>query len=147
MVFFQGCSHHCAGCQNPETWNPEGGEEVLVEELAAQLHGTRYLDGITLSGGDPFLQPEAAIALADAAREKGLTVWAYTGWTFEELLAGAAGDAARELLHHVDVVVDGPFRQELLSKECLYRGSTNQRLVDAAAGLAAGRAVEAGALA
>ena len=97
-----------------------------MEDLTEELRATRYLDGVTLSGGDPFLQPEAAMAVADAGREMGLNVWAYTGWTFEALLDGAAGQKARELLGHLDVVVDGPFRRELLSKECLFRGSSNQ---------------------
>ena len=143
VVFFQGCPHHCPECQNPETWDPAGGEEVLLEDLTEELRTTRYLDGVTLSGGDPFLQPEAAMAVADAGREMGLNVWAYTGWTFEALLDGAAGQKARELLGHLDVVVDGPFRRELLSKECLFRGSSNQRLIDVPASLAAGKAVEA----
>ena len=143
VVFFQGCPHHCPECQNPETWDPAGGEEVSLEDLTEDLRATRYLDGVTLSGGDPFLQPEAAMAVADAGREMGLNVWAYTGWTFEALLDGAAGQKARELLGHLDVVVDGPFRRELLSKECLFRGSSNQRLIDVPASLAAGKAVEA----
>ena len=86
VVFFQGCPHHCPGCQNPETWDPEGGEETTAEELAEEMRATRYLDGITLSGGDPLLQPSALMVLADAAHEKGLSVWCYTGWTFEALL-------------------------------------------------------------
>lgn len=142
VIFFQGCPHHCPGCQNPDTWNPAGGEEISVDELIEELEGTKYLDGVTLSGGDPFLQPEAAMAAADAARKKGLSVWAYSGWTYEELASGAAGAGAREALGHIDVLVDGPFKQEFLSRECLYRGSSNQRLIDVPASLAAGRAVE-----
>ena len=143
VVFFQGCPHHCPGCQNPETWDPAGGEETTTEELIGELNNTRYLDGITLSGGDPLMQPEALAAVADAARAKGLTVWCYTGWTFEALMQGAAGQAAIEALSHIDVLVDGPFCQELLSKECIYRGSSNQRLLDVPASLAAGKAVPA----
>ena len=144
VVFFQGCTHHCPGCQNPETWDPGAGEEISLEDLIAEMEGTRYLDGVTLSGGDPLLQPEAAAAVADAAHAKGLNVWCYTGWTFEALLQGAAGEGAIRALRHIDVLVDGPFRRELLSKECIYRGSTNQRLIDVAASLRAGQAVEAG---
>ena len=142
VVFFQGCPHHCKGCQNPDTWDPEGGEEILLEDLIDELNRTKYLDGVTLSGGDPYWQPEAARAVADAAHEKGLSVWAYTGWTYEAIASGAAGARAREALGHVDVLVDGPFVKELLSKECIYRGSSNQRLVDVPASLAAGEAVE-----
>ena len=142
VVFFQGCPHHCPGCQNPATWDPQAGEEIEVEDLIYELGRTRFLDGITLSGGDPFVQPEAVMALADAAREKGLTVWAYTGWTWEALRNGAAGETAKEALSHIDVLVDGPFVEELLSRECIYRGSSNQRLIDVPASLKAGRAVE-----
>ena len=143
VVFFQGCPHHCPGCQNPETWDPAGGEETAAEELAEEMRSTRYLDGITLSGGDPLLQPSAVIVMADAAHEKGLSVWCYTGWTFEALLKGVAGESALEALRHIDVLVDGPFVQDLLSKEHIYRGSSNQRLIDVPASLAAGAAVEA----
>jgi anaerobic ribonucleoside-triphosphate reductase activating protein len=83
------------------------------------------------------------IVMADAAHEKGLSVWCYTGWTFEALLKGAAGESALEALRHIDVLVDGPFVQDLLSKEHIYRGSSNQRLIDVPASLAAGAAVEA----
>lgn len=141
-VFFQGCPHHCPGCHNPETWDPAGGEEITLEELIEEIRKTRYLDGITLSGGDPLLQPLAAIAAADAAHAKGLTVWCYTGWIFEEIMKGSAGPDAIEALSHIDVLVDGPFRMEQLSKACIYRGSSNQRLIDVPASLTAGAARE-----
>lgn len=140
-VFFQGCPHHCPGCHNPETWDPAGGEEIEIEDLIGRILKTRYLDGVTFSGGDPLAQPEAVIAAADAARQKGLSVWCYTGWTLEQILEGKAGERALEALSHIDVLVDGPFRLELLSKECIYRGSSNQRLIDVPASLAAGEAV------
>jgi len=143
VVFFQGCPHHCPGCQNPETWDPEGGGETPVEDLVEQMRATRYLDGITLSGGDPLLQPRAVTALADAAHEKGLSVWCYTGWTFEALMQGAAGEAALQALGHIDVLVDGPFVQDLLSRDHIFRGSSNQRLIDVPASLASGQAVMA----
>ncbi len=141
-VFFQGCPHHCPGCHNPETWDPAGGDEIGIDELLEEIKSTRYLDGITLSGGDPLLQPRAVIAAADTAHAKGLNVWCYTGWTFEDIMEGKAGDTAIEALNHIDVLVDGPFRIELLSKETIYRGSSNQRLIDVPASLAAGKVQE-----
>lgn len=143
VLFFQGCTHHCPGCQNPETWDPAGGEEIAVRDILEDLKSVRYLDGITFSGGDPLLQPEAVRETADFAHEKGLTVWCYTGWTWEELLEGDAGPEARQALSSVDVVVDGRFVESLKSQKCLYRGSSNQRLIDAAESLAQGRVVEA----
>lgn len=141
VLFTQGCIHHCAGCQNPETWDPEKGEEKDTEEIKELIRKTRLIDGITLSGGDPFLQAEAVSEIAEYAESLGLTVWCYTGWTFETLLDGNV-KGAKELLEHVDVLVDGPFIESLKSETCLFRGSANQRLVDVRKSLEAGKAVE-----
>ncbi|SDB12367.1 anaerobic ribonucleoside-triphosphate reductase activating protein [Eubacterium oxidoreducens] len=141
-IFFQGCIHACDGCHNPDTWDVEGGEYVSVQSVIDKMRKTRYLDGITLSGGDPFVQAQAALAIAQAAKEMGLSVWVYTGWTLEELLAGKAGDAAIEALNYVDVLVDGRFVLGLKSSECIYRGSTNQRLIDIVESLRSGKSVE-----
>lgn len=135
VIFFQGCTHHCRDCQNPETWDPMGGASVPVRQVIAELKGTRYLDGITLSGGDPLLQPEAAARIAAAAKEQHLSVWCYTGWTFEALMQGAAGEAAIRALEQMDVLVDGEFRIEERTDQALYRGSANQRLIDLPASL------------
>ena len=142
-VFLQGCPHGCPGCHNPDTHDPVGGTEMPLEELKALLVSTKYLDGITLSGGDPFLQPDVVKALAQTARDLRLSVWSYTGWTFEELCAGAAGEKAKEALREIDVLVDGRFVLERKSDTCIYRGSDNQRLIDVQKSLAAGCAVEA----
>ena len=141
VVFFQGCPHHCPGCQNPETWNPAEGEETTAEELAEEMRATRYLDGITLSGGDPLLQPSAVIVMADAAHEKGLSVWCYTGWTFEALMQGAAGEEAVEALRHIDVLVDGPFVLAERDLNLRFRGSRNQRVIDVRKSRETGRVV------
>ena len=128
-VFTQGCPHHCIGCHNPETHDPNGGKEVTVEELAARMNSNPATDGITLSGGDPFLQAEECAELAKLAHESGRDVWAYTGWTYEQLLK--EGDPDRlALLEQVDVLVDGPFVEKLKSYSALFRGSSNQRLID-----------------
>ncbi len=135
VIFFQGCPHHCRECQNPETWDPLGGAEVPVEQVITELKGTRYLDGVTLSGGDPLLQPVAAARIAAAAKELHLSVWCYTGWTFEALMRGAAGESALQALEQMDVLVDGAFRIEERTEQALYRGSANQRLIDLPASL------------
>ena len=141
VVFLQGCTHRCTGCQNPDTWETAGGEETDTAGIEEIIGKTKLLDGITLSGGDPLLQAEAASDIASFAKSLGLSVWCYTGWTFEAVLHGKV-KGAMELLKHVDVLVDGPFVESLKSDKCLYRGSTNQRLVDVEKSLAAGRAVE-----
>ena len=139
-VFTQGCPHRCPGCHNPETWDPAGGREVPLEELEALLAGSPLLQGLTLSGGEPFLQAEDCAALARLAHERGLNVWTYTGYTYERLLEGEL-PGALALLEQTDVLVDGPFLLAEKSYEALFRGSANQRLIDVKQSRAAGRVV------
>ena len=80
-IFFQGCLHKCEGCHNPGSWPMYGGEKVDTNDLMKKMANDPLLDGITLSGGEPFLQPQPALALARFARQKGLSVWCYTGYT------------------------------------------------------------------
>ncbi len=126
-VFFQGCPHHCPGCHNPQTHDFSGGKEGDTEEILALLAGSSLSEGITLSGGEPFCQPAAFRALAEGAHKLGKTVWAYSGYTYEQLRADAE---KAQLLSLCDVLVDGPFLQEKKSLALLFRGSGNQRLID-----------------
>lgn len=127
-VFTQGCPHHCPGCHNPETFDPNGGREIPVEDLAAQIGGNPLIQGLTLTGGEPFAQAADCAKLAKAAHEAGWSVWTYTGYTLETILA-SENPAWQELLRSTDVLVDGPFRQEEKSYELSFRGSRNQRLI------------------
>ena len=143
-IFFQGCPHFCQKCQNPETWNISGGTATTVDDILAKIDSTKLLDGITLSGGDPFLQPEAIIAIAEGAHKRGLSVWAYTGWTYDLLVVGTAGAEAKKALSYIDVLVDGPYVDALRvtdSAEYPWRGSTNQRIIDVPASLLQGNVV------
>ncbi len=127
-IFTQGCPHSCPGCHNPDTHSFDGGKTVDTQEIINQFSQNPLLDGITLSGGEPFCQPEACLELARAAHEKGLTVWCYTGYVLEQLLQ--AHDPARmALLEEIDVLVDGPFIQAEKSLELKWRGSKNQRIM------------------
>lgn len=111
----------------------------IVETMA----DNPLLDGITLTGGDPFCQPEPCAVLACAAKKLGLNVWAYSGWTYEQLLKKAETEPQIiDLLSAVDVLVDGPFLLSQRTLELRFRGSKNQRLIDVPASLAAGHAVE-----
>ena len=115
-------------------------EDFRLPELAAELSGNPLTDGLTLSGGEPFCQAAECAALARIARERGLNVWAYTGYTYKRLLAGEVPDALA-LLEQVDVLVDGPFVEAEKSYAALFRGSANQRLIDVPKSLAAGAVV------
>ena len=125
-IFAQGCPHHCPGCHNPESHDFAGGSDMDTEKIIARMDANPLLDGITLTGGEPFEQPDACRILADAAHARGLNVWAYSGYTFEQL---CAVPEKRRLLEACDVLVDGPFLPEERSLDLRFRGSKNQRVL------------------
>lgn len=138
-VFVQGCGRDCPGCHNPATHDPAGGALVDSALLAEDILRTPHLDGVTLTGGEPFEQPAAAAALLAPLRAAGLNVIGYSGFTWEELCARAD---ARPLLELLDVLVDGPYRANERSPELPFRGSRNQRVIAVAKSRASGRVCE-----
>ncbi|MBR4232128.1 MAG: anaerobic ribonucleoside-triphosphate reductase activating protein [Oscillospiraceae bacterium] len=141
-LFTQGCPHHCEGCHNPETHDFNGGSEMSTDEVIKKLLSNPLTDGITFSGGEPFEQAGECAVIAKAARENGLNVWAYSGYTFDELLVKAEKQPdVMELLKLTDVLVDGRFVLEQRSLSLKWRGSANQRILDVPASLTAGQAV------
>lgn len=140
VCFVQGCPHRCPGCHNPASHDPEGGREIPVEEVARQLLSNPLTDGLTLSGGEPFAQPDPCLTLAQTAHAHGLTVWTYTGYTYDHLLAHAT-PAQRALLRETDVLVDGPFLLPRRTLALPFRGSANQRLIHVPPSLQSGRVV------
>lgn len=139
-VFTQGCPHNCEGCHNPESHDFASGYIMDTAEIIRTMRDNPLLDGITLTGGDPFCQSEACLEIAKAAHSDGLSVWAYSGWTFEELCADPVKLA---LVRETDIIVDGPFilAQRTLNKK--FMGSKNQRAVDVRRSLEEGHVVEA----
>ena len=138
-VFVQGCPHHCPGCHNPQTHAFDAGTWMDTDDIVRTILQNPLLDGVTLSGGEPFCQCDACADIARRARAAGLSVWSYSGWTFEELLQKPD---CRKLLEAIDVLVDGRFILEKRTLELRFRGSANQRLIDVPKSLDAGRAVE-----
>jgi anaerobic ribonucleoside-triphosphate reductase activating protein len=124
-IFVQGCERKCPGCHNPQSWSMTGGMVVDTEEIKEQIAATKMQAGITLSGGEPFLQAEPLAEIAKYAHKLGLTVWAFSGFLLEELQQGTP--AQRELLRHIDVLVDGPFVLAQRSVDLYFKGSRNQR--------------------
>lgn len=137
-VFVQGCHRNCPGCHNPETHDPAGGYEKSIEALIAGLYRNPLADGLTISGGEPFLQAEDCAKLAWLAHERGKNVWVYTGYTYEEALTH---EEWLPFLDEIDVLVDGAFIESEKSYELHFRGSGNQRLIDVPASLEAGEVV------
>lgn len=140
-LFTQGCPHNCPGCHNPQTHDFQGGRETEPEDIIKEMLSNPLTDGLTLSGGEPFAQPEACAEIAEAAHRAGWNVWAYSGWTFEHLLRDER-PGVRRLLEACDVLVDGPFILEKRSLELKWKGSANQRVLDVKKSLLAGEAVE-----
>ena len=146
VVFAQGCLHRCQGCHNPETWDPMGGQEIPVRAIFREIRrAPDSVKGLTLSGGEPFLQPAEMGELAARAHEIGLSVMTYTGYVLEDLveMANANPDIAR-LLNETDILVDGPFVETLRGIQLRFRGSENQRVYDLKASREQGVLVELG---
>lgn len=142
VVWTQGCPHNCPGCHNPETHDYEGGFLVDVEELKEEINSLDSEVGVTLSGGDPFVQPEACLEIAKYCHKVNLNVWCYTGYTYEQLLKKSEENPViMSFLNEIDVLVDGRFVQRLKSLEAKFRGSKNQRLIDMKKTLAMGKVV------
>lgn len=131
VIFTQGCPHRCEGCHNPESHDPNGGTVWTINDVAERFLHNPLLEGITLSGGEPFAQPAACAELARRAHARGLTVWTYSGYTLEQLFQLAKSSAdIHALLSETDVLIDGPFLLAERSLSLRYRGSKNQRLID-----------------
>lgn len=139
-IFTQGCPHHCPGCHNPQTHDPKGGSWGNTEDIIAAIAENPLLDGITLSGGDPFMQPKECTELAKGAHKYGLNVWTYTGYTWEALFAENDPDKIT-LLKESDVLIDGPFLLAERSLELKFKGSRNQRIIDVKKSLQAGEII------
>ena len=131
VVFTQGCPHCCKGCHNPQTHDFDGGYFIGVDEILARFDEDPLLSGITFSGGEPFCQPGPLCELAEAVKARGKNVFVYSGYTFEQLKEMAARQPEVDrLLRLCDTLVDGPFIEELKDLELLFRGSSNQRIIE-----------------
>lgn len=141
-VFVQGCSHRCPGCHNPDTHDPLGGYTCELQKILDAFDADPLLQGITLSGGEPFEQAAALLPLAQAVRRRGKDVVAFSGYTFEALLEkGRYDPAITELLSLCCLLIDGRFELSQRDLSLRFRGSRNQRLIDPVRTLEMGRAV------
>ena len=121
-IFMQGCLRRCKGCHNPETHALNGGRFIDTSEIISAVRSNPLLDGITLTGGEPFLQIDAVNEIARGAIEWGLCGWGYTGFTYDEVQP--------HWLKYIDVLVDGAYIENLRDLELQFRGSSNQRIID-----------------
>ncbi len=137
-VFCQGCPHHCEGCHNPDSWAFGCGTAMDEETVLRIIQENPLCRGVTFSGGEPFAQAEGFARLGRLLKQAGYEVAAYSGYTFEQLLAGTP--AQRELLQTIDILIDGPYDKDQRSLELYFRGSRNQRILDVPQSLGAGKA-------
>ena len=138
-LFVSGCTHHCKGCFQPETWDFAYGEEFGEEAAQALLESLEpaYVDGLTVLGGEP-MEPDNQRELVGFLEEvkrrfPGKTIWMYTGDVFEDLIDEASPrrtEVTDRVLACVDVLVDGPFIEERKDISARFRGSSNQRIID-----------------
>ncbi len=144
VLFVSGCTHHCKGCFQPETWSFDYGQDYTkaTEDEIIEALRPSFIDGLTLLGGEPF-EPQNQAELIKLLRrvrtelpEK--TIWAFSGYTFEELTgeSRARCQVTDEMLSMVDVLVDGEFVEEKRNISLQFRGSENQRLIDVPSTLA-----------
>lgn len=129
-LYLSGCIHHCHGCHNPETWDFNSGKE-FTEDTKKELFSCLalpYINGITLSGGDPLCSYDELLPLLKEIKEKfpNKNIWVYTGFTLEELIASNK----TEILNYIDVLVDGKFILEQRDITLPFRGSKNQRILE-----------------
>ena len=142
-VFFSGCLHRCEGCHNPLSHDFQNGRpfsEPLQEEIIQYVKETPFIEGVTLSGGDPMYSAAAIIPFVQKLREQcpRVNVWVYSGFTYEEIIKDST---RKKLLQLCDVLVDGPFISALKSPNLKYKGSRNQRTIDVQQSFASGAVV------
>ncbi len=124
-IYFAGCSHHCHGCHNPQSWDPASGEEVDIETILGRIEENDF--DVTFSGGDPLYQVEKLTELAKRIKMCDRNIWCYTGYSFEEITNDPKLSA---ILPYIDVLVDSKFNLDLRDISLRFRGSSNQRIID-----------------
>jgi anaerobic ribonucleoside-triphosphate reductase activating protein len=147
VIYFSGCSHHCYNCHNKFSWDPEVGQDItnLVDEVK-EVISTTHIKSITLSGGDPLYgSDEELLELLNfvlAIKTSTDSIWMYTGYTYDDLIALPVGNTRRLILDQVDVLVDGRYVDHLRDPSLCFRGSSNQRLINIRESTREGKVVE-----
>lgn len=126
-IYAAGCTHCCAECHNPQSWNVNNGKEYTIGTLFDIIKEGEFSD-VTFTGGDPLMHVEAFTELAKRIKtETNKTIWCYTGYVYENI---PKSDRLSQLLPFIDVLVDGRFIEELKDESLQFRGSSNQRIID-----------------
>ena len=130
VVFTQGCPHHCKGCHNPQTHSFDGGSYIDIDTILEDVKKNPLLRGVTISGGEPFMQAKKIAKLLSKIDRKKLSTIVYTGFLYEDLLNNAnENNGYMDLLKQADLLIDGKFAEDLMDENLLFRGSSNQRVI------------------
>lgn len=135
-IYLAGCPHHCTGCQNPQSWDENNGVHMSLDEILRIVEEEDF--NVTLSGGDPLNNPLLAKKLIKALKNNRRNVWVYTGYTWENIIANPV---LFDAIRNADILVDGPFIEDLKDLDLPFRGSSNQRLIDIQASIASNSVV------
>lgn len=131
VVFTQGCPHNCEGCHNPQTHDYNGGKYIDIDEIIDKIDENPLLRGVTLSGGEPFMQAKTLAKMIEKIDNKNLDVITYSGFTYEQLLEKSNEENCfLNLLEKTDILIDGRFELDNKKENLKYRGSSNQRAID-----------------
>lgn len=130
VVFTQGCPHHCKGCHNPQTHSFDGGSYIDIDTILEDVKKNPLLRGVTISGGEPFMQAKKIAKLLSKIDRKKLSTIVYTGFLYEDLLNNVnENNGYMDLLKQADLLIDGKFEEDLMDENLLFRGSSNQRVI------------------
>ena len=124
-IWVQGCPNHCVGCASPDTWSFAEGYEKRVDELADEILAVPHLEGVTFAGGEPFCQAQALASLGRRLQREGLSIITFSGYTLADL-RDMHEDDVTGLLSVTDVLIDGPYMEELACQDRPLVGSSNQ---------------------
>lgn len=135
-VYLAGCNHLCDGCHNPQSWNPDNGQSMSVEQIIEIIKEEDF--NVTISGGDPLYNPNVAISLCREIKKYGYNIWLYTGFAWETIISNPA---FRPIVEIVDVIVDGKYQKELRDIGLRFKGSANQRIINVKESIKSGEIV------
>lgn len=127
-LWVQGCSIRCLNCANQHMWERNKGRMVTVNRLFEKIRAQSDIEGITFLGGEPFDQAEELSELAQKSRKTGLGIVTFTGYTYEQIIQKASESHLR-LLDQTDLLIDGPFQDDLRTNRLPWVGSSNQRYI------------------
>jgi anaerobic ribonucleoside-triphosphate reductase activating protein len=131
VLFAQGCIHNCKGCFNPDTHDIQGGQMMDMDKIIDDIKSNPLIQGVTFSGGDCLEQADKFAYMAKEFKKLGLSIWCYTGYTYEYILENKDKRVGwNHLLNSIDVLIDGRFEEDKGDTALRYKGSSNQRIID-----------------